>query len=313
MIFNMMYGTGSGEGGELSGISDAVLLWENSAPTTAFDAQNISVDLTDYDGVVIDYATYTNYPTRITSRIIPVWEGDSLMSCGVKDSNYGGRYCVVERDKVKFGYGHNHGTGITNNTSVPLAIYGVTGGHKLTTPVSAGATYLVRAFDKSAGEITAFQKVKAVSNNDSATVGWYFSDVGTGFTLLCSNETNSYTIMFAEDGGIKGGSGRVEVDVGFRAYNQANAVGLITSATKTALISADRSGTSYSNMITNFALYQPITTWSNAQSAYVFTTLTLSLSGLSSSTTYYLAACSGGANTLHLGGLCIREARLYSA
>ena len=45
---------------------EPVLLWENSNPTAEFDAQTISLDLTEYAGVVIDFNRKTTEQTLQT-------------------------------------------------------------------------------------------------------------------------------------------------------------------------------------------------------------------------------------------------------
>lgn len=305
--------------------SDAVLLWENATPTAEFQAQDIQIQrLVNYDGVIVEYIPYTGYPTTIVSPPIPDGCGNSLPSVGILENYYGGRYVTVFEDYVKFGYGHNHGTGLTHRISVPVAIYGVKGVTKPQTPVDEDAVYLIRAFDyknaDSTLKLSNFTRSLAISGNLSAICGWYFSDVGTGYTLLCGTESNSYSMATHLNGPITlSKSGRIEVDVGFRGYNQANAVGLLSEATYNSIRgnydwSAVKPGTNYTDMISKFSLYQRVSdSWSNAQSAYIFKTLTLDLSSLSSAGDYRLAMCCAGASTAHLGGLCIQEARLYTS
>jgi hypothetical protein len=55
-----------GESG--GGISNFVLLWTNSAPTSAFAQQTIALDLTPYDAVVIECNTSGNTATGRTMQ-----------------------------------------------------------------------------------------------------------------------------------------------------------------------------------------------------------------------------------------------------
>lgn len=104
---------------------EPTLLWTNSSPTSAFPAQTISLDLTDYDGILIEYRRYTSNPT-ITSRCY-INKGETLYGAGL--STYPAamvRKTTVNNNNVVFDSGIE--SAITNNNgAIPTRIWGVKG------------------------------------------------------------------------------------------------------------------------------------------------------------------------------------------
>ena len=127
----MFYHALTGNGGTED--LEPVLLWENSSPTTAFAAQTISLDLTDYAGVIIDFfksATENNLNTRIyvkktdTAQFGGGFRIDSNSTIGAS-----GRNVTINDSGVEFTDGAA-GWSVTSVTTlntdmIPYRIYGV--------------------------------------------------------------------------------------------------------------------------------------------------------------------------------------------
>lgn len=107
------------------------LLWENASPTSEFAAQDIAVDLSDYQQARIVFM----YQAYHTPDILPALDVEiglpALTSyAGVRNM---GRSCRVYTDRVSFGNGHGYTTyGNSSNTAmndhlVPWQIYGIKG------------------------------------------------------------------------------------------------------------------------------------------------------------------------------------------
>ena len=71
---------GSGGGGF------GTLLWENPNPTTAFPAQTVSLDLTDYTGILVIQNVTASSPERFVGTVA---KGGTL---SLYSRNYGGSY-----------------------------------------------------------------------------------------------------------------------------------------------------------------------------------------------------------------------------
>ena len=111
---------------------EPVLLWENSSPTTAFAAQTISLNLTDYTGVIIEF-NKSDLQQTIAGRLY----------CK-KTDNYGGytgvgyvalagsqvstsARCIIKVDNngVEFGNSATNNLGDHQTILIPIRIYGV--------------------------------------------------------------------------------------------------------------------------------------------------------------------------------------------
>ena len=106
------------------------LLWTNPNPTSDFAAQTLSIDLSNYDGVVIESARNDNaYFTRTAiqkgyrSHLYVVWAeatgfGANARPCRVEEAS------IVFDDASAYEY-NGIGHGIASNTmQIPLKIYG---------------------------------------------------------------------------------------------------------------------------------------------------------------------------------------------
>lgn len=68
-FFHAIYGSGTTHG------EVQTLLWENSSPKKAFNAQTVKIDLTNYDGVIIEFYDKITSVTQSIVSIIKVPKG----------------------------------------------------------------------------------------------------------------------------------------------------------------------------------------------------------------------------------------------
>lgn len=116
-------GTGSGAGAAKGG-GAVDILWTNPSPSSSFAAQTISVDLTGYDLIFIEYKAISS--STFLSGII---DGDShtillLAIQNTSNNRNGTRVATYDNTSVQFGNCTFNGTQ-TNTYCVPLTIYGV--------------------------------------------------------------------------------------------------------------------------------------------------------------------------------------------
>ena len=117
---------GSGGSGEVVKDLEPVLLWENPNPTAVFEAQTITLDLSEYSGVIIEGKDLAG--TEVINRVY-VKKGDSDKFCaGLTEAGNSNltnaflRNIVVNDTGVVVGKIERTGTTVAY---VPLNIYGV--------------------------------------------------------------------------------------------------------------------------------------------------------------------------------------------
>ena len=100
---------------------EPVLLWTNSNPTVEFTAQTVSLDLTDYAGVIVEFNN-SDVSQKLTSRVYAKKTDDfSIFGCGyIADTGIARNILAVNDTGVQFG-------AVNTNTAVciPSKIYGV--------------------------------------------------------------------------------------------------------------------------------------------------------------------------------------------
>lgn len=102
------------------------LLWTNSAPTSAFATQTVSIDLSEYEGVLVEFRGAFNvekYGTAYAKKGTTGFSGGAYPG-GSADSF--GRDFTVSASGVTFTDGYN-GTTKSNTNAIPYKIYGVKG------------------------------------------------------------------------------------------------------------------------------------------------------------------------------------------
>ena len=114
---------------------EPVLLWTNPSPTANFAAQTVSLDLSGYEGVLVEF-----YATVSTQKLCAreyVKKGESYIGSGVKstynasgnletNSLYTRGILHVDDNGIEFSVGMN-GTSTANQVMIPTKIYGVKG------------------------------------------------------------------------------------------------------------------------------------------------------------------------------------------
>ena len=123
--FHAIYGKGGVSpepGGNIYG-EVQTLLWTNESPTTPFPGQTISLDLTDYDGVIVEYAPNVTNPTKIVSRVKCAKNNSSEIGGGnVAALGIARLIRTVDNNGVVFG--DCYVSGVDYNNLIPIKIYG---------------------------------------------------------------------------------------------------------------------------------------------------------------------------------------------
>lgn len=116
-----------------TGLEIKTLLWTNEDTTVEFDAQTISLDLSDYDEVEILYKAYT---TGTYYEFIKVAKGlncvlHTLTDASVNAQRLGSRIATFNDGGVTFNdaylavAGGSTSLGVYNNNIIPYRIYGI--------------------------------------------------------------------------------------------------------------------------------------------------------------------------------------------
>ena len=104
-------------------------LWQNASPTSTFTAQTISLDLSGYTDILVQYYVVKKDANGIRSLIVPVGDYGSM---GVSSSINRARTFQVLTTGVKFEAGYywgvyNSGSSVDNTWLTPHRIFGVKG------------------------------------------------------------------------------------------------------------------------------------------------------------------------------------------
>ena len=124
--FHAIYGNGGGTpepGGDIHG-EVQTLLWTNPNTKTNFDAKKVELNLSRYDGVIIEYAFSTNN-SNISSRI-KLEKNISYAYGGgyIGNSDTASARNVAAIDDTGVTFTDNKNTVTANNANIPLKIYG---------------------------------------------------------------------------------------------------------------------------------------------------------------------------------------------
>ena len=118
-------GGGGGGGGGSTGI-EMVLVWTNSDPTTNFAAQEIALDLSEYDAIVINVKCSTSLDEYFSALLIKT-QPTTMMGGNVgTTAYYYKRQAGFGSAKVQFGDAFRNTTK-NNAYAIPYQIYGVKG------------------------------------------------------------------------------------------------------------------------------------------------------------------------------------------
>ena len=108
---------------------EPVLLWTNSNPTASFAAQTVSLDLSDYAGVLVEYERSIALNNVISRAYVKKEDYDIVGFGAGNGGGYGsavsaaGRNVKVNDNGVIFGSGYS--TAEDNSAFIPVKIYGV--------------------------------------------------------------------------------------------------------------------------------------------------------------------------------------------
>lgn len=109
----------------MPGIS-AVQLWQNSSPTSAFAAQTVQLDLSNYDGILLVFLATTTDTNRQSSMICLKGHTSVFFDIYVGTTAVRSRSAQVTDTGVKFSTGYNN-TSSNTSSAIPYQIFGIKG------------------------------------------------------------------------------------------------------------------------------------------------------------------------------------------
>lgn len=99
------------------------LLWTNSAPTSAFSPQTLSIDFSKYNHILVICKVIANQDMRFANYMIK-GQVTTLMSFNQNASGCFQRLeCVFTDTQITFGTAYRSGSA-NNDSTIPLLIYG---------------------------------------------------------------------------------------------------------------------------------------------------------------------------------------------
>jgi hypothetical protein len=101
------------------------LLWENASPESSFAAQTLSLDLSSFDRVVIDWRAETAYSSEFSTD---TKVGETVVASYIwgEDGTYGHRDAKTSNDEVEIQDGYANKTK-SDGVGIPCRIYGIKG------------------------------------------------------------------------------------------------------------------------------------------------------------------------------------------
>lgn len=106
------------------------LLWTNSNPSSKFDAQTVSIDLSAYSKVVVEYQMsnmYSDIGSQHQKEIFDIGENRTVYGAFRADGNFYStvRSISVTTNGVIFGQGYWNNHHDEGGQNIPLYIYGI--------------------------------------------------------------------------------------------------------------------------------------------------------------------------------------------
>lgn len=105
----------------------AKLLWTNDNPSSNFPGQTITLDLTNYDGVIIEFNVAKSVNSLLTRAYITKNDNSQYLSVGglynPSNAKSRGRTISVNNNGITLGNGYTDAT--DNGACIPIKIYGV--------------------------------------------------------------------------------------------------------------------------------------------------------------------------------------------
>lgn len=107
------------------GLSAPELLWENASPTSKFAAQTITLDLSQYTWVVVEYRFSIDYDNRNTTlNYIDGVTSYNMNLAGASNNRTGARTFIASSTGIEFGAA-KYNEKDNNDYSVPVRIFGL--------------------------------------------------------------------------------------------------------------------------------------------------------------------------------------------
>ena len=285
-----------------SAAADLELVWENGDPDLAYTGKKETIDLSGYEGVVIEYRLLNTRAYTARTDVVPIYSGGIMRFNTVLVSQHGGRVFTVLPTGIIFEDAHRGDTAAQNVNAVPVFVFGVKSAPKLIPMTDASNDYVLTRFDPSNGDIHAFTATKDKSGRNANYCGWLYSDIGLGFTLISAAAKDSYITMVSDETIDLTDYDTITMRVAYKGYGSYNYFGLVSHATYQNIdFSASNSESAQSGW---FAQKQQITTSANT---FAMDEISFDVSGLTGS--YHLAAMTAGSGqSNYTGKTCIMEA-----
>ena len=176
---------------------EPVLLWTNPSPRSDFATQTVSLDLTDYTGVIVEFNANTDTSNYTTCTRVFCKKGDPNYFGGgaALAGSTLGRVLQIRDEGVFFGEGFL-ATSKANGNAVPIKIYGV---KEYVVEVDYGKHYVEWTAANSPYVLETDKPVQMIYFKSSSTASEYitaylnddgtYSSYGTGFTFTKINDT----------------------------------------------------------------------------------------------------------------------------
>lgn len=104
------------------------LLWSNPSPTSAFSAQTVSLDLSNYDDVEVEFMCWNTEQQEMASVMVAIGASGRMVSplavCAFRKFSVTSTSVAFENAQAYPNYG-NWALGTQNNACIPYRIYGI--------------------------------------------------------------------------------------------------------------------------------------------------------------------------------------------
>ena len=141
------------------------LLWTNPNPSVRFDAQTVSLNLTEYDQCMIEFNASTIVSEGIISRVL-INKNEVNGAGGIQDNSGCGRKITMNDNGIIFSSAYKYTT--ISGTVIPIHIYGIRKG------IPSASDYMNHIFVKNSEETVTIKKDGYV---------YFVSDYGFGNLL----------------------------------------------------------------------------------------------------------------------------------
>lgn len=124
-LFHAIYGKGSTPTpSEVTFGEVQTLLWTNSSPTSNFSGKTVSLDLSTYDGVIVEYSTTVRETVGNFISRVKCAKNQSLACGGGFITNIGIARNIVKVTDDGVQFGDAYAASVDNQYLIPINIYG---------------------------------------------------------------------------------------------------------------------------------------------------------------------------------------------